>query len=58
MREMTIKEYLYHSVMREVAENAEKQGIRIVDVKSKPRLATDLGEVVELPGMKGSENAK
>ena len=51
MREMTIKEYLRHSIMQEVIKDAEKEGIKIVDAKSKPsrpKLATDRGEVVQL----------
>jgi hypothetical protein len=53
MREMTAKEYFYHSVMREVIKDAEKEGIKIVDVKSRasrPRLITDRGVVVPLQG--------
>jgi hypothetical protein len=49
---MTMKEYFYHSVMREVIKDAEKEGIKIVDVKARPtvraqpRLATNRGETV------------
>lgn len=50
MREMTMKEYFQYSVMREVIKDAEKEGIKIVDVKTRPRLATERGEVVPLRG--------
>jgi hypothetical protein len=52
VREMTMKEYFYHSVMQEVIKDAEKEGIKIVDVKARrtvrpqPRLATNRGEIV------------
>jgi hypothetical protein len=41
MREMTMKEYFKHRVMQEVIRDAEKEGIRIVKEKSRPRLVED-----------------
>jgi hypothetical protein len=38
MREMTLSEYLRHSLMQRIAKDAEEEGIRIVAVRSKPRL--------------------
>jgi hypothetical protein len=49
MRQMTLSEYLRHSLMQHIAKDAEEEGIEIVDVKSRgPKLATRDGEVVEL----------
>jgi hypothetical protein len=44
MREMTAREYFMHSLMKEVMKEAEKEGIKIVTEKSKPRLVR--GDVV------------
>ena len=48
MREMTLKEYCRHIVMEEVRKDAEKEGIRIIPGRSKPRLVED-DNVVRLP---------
>jgi hypothetical protein len=38
LREMTIQEYFKHRVKQEVIRDAEREGIRIVEEKSRPRL--------------------
>ena len=46
--------------MREVIKEAEKEGIKLVDAKSKPprpRLVADRGKVVPLRATEATENA-
>jgi hypothetical protein len=40
MREMTLKEYLMWSITQNIAKEAEKEGIKIVEKKTEPRLIT------------------
>ena len=42
MQTMTMREYLKYAVMKEIAHQAEKEGIRIIDgPRPKPKLVAD-----------------
>jgi hypothetical protein len=53
MIEMTLSEYAKHILRKHFEEEAAKQGIKIVETKSKPKL---VGEVVQFPGGKNEQN--
>ena len=47
LREMTMREYFEYKLMEEVRRDAEKEGIKLVETKSKPTLVAD-NNVVKL----------
>jgi len=48
MQTMTLKQYLSYKILKEISGEAEKEGIKLVIDKPKPRLATTEGSVVQL----------